>query len=111
MHPLVEIAGVKLTIAICYDVHFLAEEAADVLAAADLLVFPSAWVEEEGDTRTPMFLSIAGIGVSVALAYLFINVLRIGPMGSAYASSIAWVVAVICWRLIFCPFSSIRSMP
>ena len=34
-----------------------------------------------GDTRTPMFLSIAGIGVSVTLAYLFINVLRIGPMG------------------------------
>ena len=56
-----------------------------------------------GDTRTPMFLSIAGIGVSVTLAYLFINVLRIGPMGSAYASSIAWVLGmcamfVLLWR-------------
>jgi putative MATE family efflux protein len=56
-----------------------------------------------GDTRTPMFLSIAGVGVSVILAYLFINVLRIGPMGSAYASSIAWILGmsamlVLLWR-------------
>ena len=45
-HPLVEIAGITLTAAICFDVHFLADEAAEQLAAADLLLFPSAWVED-----------------------------------------------------------------
>lgn len=45
-HPLVELAGITLTAAICFDVHFLADEAADQLAAADLLLFPSAWVDE-----------------------------------------------------------------
>ncbi len=44
--PLVEIAGVKVTIAICYDVHFLPTDAAPELEAADVLLFPSAWVEE-----------------------------------------------------------------
>lgn len=44
--PLVEIAGVKVTIAICYDVHFLPTDAAAELEAADVLLFPSAWVEE-----------------------------------------------------------------
>ncbi len=43
--PLVEIDGLALTIAVCYDVHFLADDAARELAAADLLLFPSAWVE------------------------------------------------------------------
>jgi len=44
--PLFEIAGVTVTIAICYDVHFLPTDAAAELAAADVLLFPSAWVEE-----------------------------------------------------------------
>ena len=44
--PVVELAGRTLTIAICFDVHFLAEDAARELAAADVLLFPSAWVEE-----------------------------------------------------------------
>jgi predicted amidohydrolase len=45
-YPLFEIAGFRVTIACCYDVHFLADEATEVLDAADLLLFPSAWVEE-----------------------------------------------------------------
>ncbi len=56
-----------------------------------------------GDTRTPMFLSGASVLISVALAYYFIDVLQIGPMGSAYASSISWVLGmvamlVLLWR-------------
>ena len=56
-----------------------------------------------GDTRTPMFLSGASVVISVVLAYWFIDVLRIGPMGSAYASSISWVLGMIAmlaliWR-------------
>jgi putative MATE family efflux protein len=71
--------------------------------AATLWLLGTSAMRAAGDTRTPMFLSIAGVGVSVTLAYLFINVLRIGPMGSAYASSIAWVLGmcamfVLLWR-------------
>ncbi len=44
--PLVEIGGALVTIAICYDLHFLPVDAAPELAAADVLLFPSAWVEE-----------------------------------------------------------------
>lgn len=71
--------------------------------AATLWLIGTSAMRAAGDTRTPMFLSIAGIVVSVTLAYVFINVLRIGPMGSAYASSIAWVLGmsamlVLLWR-------------
>lgn len=45
-HPLFEIGGVKVTIACCFDIHFLADEAKDTLDEADLLLFPSSWVEE-----------------------------------------------------------------
>lgn len=57
-HPLVEIAGITVTAAICFDVHFLADEAADQLAAADLLLFPSAWVEEV-DSRPQLLGELA----------------------------------------------------
>jgi len=48
-----------------------------------------------GDTRTPMYLALASVVLAVALAYVFIDVLGVGPMGSAYASSIVWVLNVI----------------
>lgn len=44
--PVVDIAGSLVTIAICYDLHFLPTDAARELEAADVLLFPSAWVEE-----------------------------------------------------------------
>ena len=44
--PVVEIGGAKITIAICYDLHFLPSESARELEIADVLLFPSAWVEE-----------------------------------------------------------------
>ena len=37
--------GLTLTTAICFDAHFLEEDAAEALDAADLLLFPSAWVD------------------------------------------------------------------
>lgn len=44
--PLVTIGNMTVTIAVCYDLHFLLDgESADALDAADLLLFPSAWVE------------------------------------------------------------------
>ncbi len=56
-----------------------------------------------GDTRTPMLLGIGFVGLAVSLAYLFINVLGLGPMGSAYAQVITWglglaATLVLLWR-------------
>lgn len=45
--PVVELGGRRVTAAICFDVHFLEAECARELAAAELLLFASAWVEEE----------------------------------------------------------------
>lgn len=56
--PLVRVGPLTVTIAICYDGHFLPDDAADVLAEADLLVFTSAWVDEE-DSRMPLLRSLA----------------------------------------------------
>lgn len=56
--PRVVIDGRKVTLAICFDVHFLEEECADTLAWADLLLFPSAWVDDD-DTRIPMLCALA----------------------------------------------------
>ncbi|MEO8846582.1 MAG: carbon-nitrogen hydrolase family protein [Kofleriaceae bacterium] len=55
--PLVTIAGARVTIAVCYDLHFLDEVQAE-LAAADLLLFPSAWVERP-DTRAQRLAEVA----------------------------------------------------
>jgi predicted amidohydrolase len=54
----VELGGRAVTIATCYDVHFLAEDAAAELAAAELLLFPSAWVERP-DTRAAHLARVA----------------------------------------------------
>lgn len=67
-HPLVEIAGVRVTIAICYDVHFVPREGATQLAAADVLLFPSAWVEDP-DYRVERLQWLAKrFGVTIANA-------------------------------------------
>jgi predicted amidohydrolase len=56
--PIAGIAGKKVTIAICYDVHFLAEESAAELLHSDVLLFPSAWVERP-DNRPRHLSAIA----------------------------------------------------
>lgn len=55
--PLVTIGGAQVTIAVCYDLHFLDEVRAE-LEAADLLLFPSAWVERP-DTRAQRLQAVA----------------------------------------------------
>jgi 5-aminopentanamidase len=58
-YPRMQIAGLRLTLALCYDVHFVAAEARDTLAAADVLLFPSAWVEDDAtDLRADIFASL-----------------------------------------------------
>lgn len=67
-HPVVELGGLRLTFATCYDVHFLAEEGKEALERADVLVFPSAWVDDEG-TRLPLVTGLARtFGIAVANA-------------------------------------------
>jgi predicted amidohydrolase len=66
--PLIEIGGLLVSVAVCYDGHFLAGDAADVLTEADLLLFASAWVDVE-DSRMPLLSSLASsFGVTVANA-------------------------------------------
>jgi predicted amidohydrolase len=55
-YPTFALGGLTFTLAICFDVHFLAREAPDTLAAADVLLFPSAWVDRgDVDLRTALF--------------------------------------------------------
>jgi predicted amidohydrolase len=51
--------GFNIVMAICFDLHFLAKECGRELKKADLLLFSSVWVEEEGDTRTPQLQGLA----------------------------------------------------
>lgn len=57
-HPLLTWHGVKLTCAVCFDVHFLPAEAAHVLNQAEVLLFPSAWVERV-DSRPQLLGELA----------------------------------------------------
>ena len=71
--------------------------------ASTLWLIGTSAMRAAGDTRTPMFLSATGSILSVLLAYLFINVLALGPMGAAYAQTIGWLFGMIAmfvllWR-------------
>lgn len=81
--PTVDIEGTRVTIAVCFDVHFLEEDAADALDAADLLLFPSAWVEEE-DSRPSMLAALARRHrIAVANANWGAGVVRIPGQGAS----------------------------
>jgi len=69
-HPVWEIGGRRVVPAICFDVHFLAGEAASQLKLADLLVFSSAWVDSgPDDSRGPILTRLAQrFDVSIANA-------------------------------------------
>lgn len=54
-HPVFAVAGLRVAAAICFDVHFLLQEK----IAADVLLFSSAWVEDEGDQRFTLLPQIA----------------------------------------------------
>src|SRR3954470_3397817 len=68
--------------------------------AATIWLIGTSAMRAAGDTRTPMFLSAANILLSVVLAYLFIDVARIGPMGSAYAQTTTWVIGMVATFVI-----------
>lgn len=51
--------ALTFSIAVCFDVHFLEEDAAAQLDASDVLLFPSAWVDDEDDSRVPLLRGLA----------------------------------------------------
>src|SRR5439155_8675797 len=63
-------------------------------------VFQTVWfislsaVRAAGDSRTPMWLAILSVILTIPLAFVFIDVVRVGPIGAAYA--IITDSAVIC---------------
>lgn len=82
-HPVFAIGGHSLTIAICYDGHFLADEAADALDRADVLLFPSAWVDDE-DSRVPLLRRLAReFDVTIANANWSAGVVRVPGQGGS----------------------------
>jgi predicted amidohydrolase len=56
--PVFTLGGARLTLAVCYDAQFLADDAARELAEADVLLFPSAWVERH-DSRGELLGGLA----------------------------------------------------
>lgn len=56
--PVFALGGARLTLAVCYDAQFLADDGALQLAEADVLLFPSAWVERH-DSRGELLGGLA----------------------------------------------------
>jgi predicted amidohydrolase len=82
-YPRLRIGALEVTVATCYDVHFLVAEAADVLATADLLLFPSAWVDRE-DTRAGLLTDLAArFGIAIANANWAPGVVRLPGQGGS----------------------------
>jgi predicted amidohydrolase len=94
--PLVRVGDLTITIAICFDAHFLEDDAASVLEQADLLVFTSAWVDEE-DSRLPLLRALARrFGISIANANWSSGVVRVpGQGGSCILDGRGQVLAVV----------------
>ena len=67
--PVFSVEGWNVTIAICFDVHTLAEDAAAELRQSDLLLFPSAWVELRGEDLRESLLPPIAKGFDVANAH------------------------------------------
>jgi predicted amidohydrolase len=83
--PVVTIAGVRVTIAICYDLHFAADDMSAELAAAELLLFASAWVERP-DTRPARLAELARrFDVAIANANWAPGVVRVPGQGGSCA--------------------------
>ncbi len=81
--PIAVIEGLRVTIAVCFDVHFLEEDASVALDASDLLLFPSAWVEEI-DSRPAMLEGLARRHrIAIANANWGSGIVRMGGQGSS----------------------------
>lgn len=73
-HPVVDIAGVRVTIAICFDIHF------GEIPPADLVLFPSAWVDDDDSSRETL---LAKLGTNVVNANWGIGEPRVRGQGNS----------------------------
>ena len=94
--PLVTIGDIRITIAVCYDIHFLLDgEGEDALDAADLMLFPSAWVERPDNRFTHLAQLARQADVAVLNANWAPGVVRVhGQGGSCAIGRDGTVVAV-----------------
>ena len=83
--PVVAIAGVRVTIAICFDLQFAPDDMVDELAAADLLLFPSAWVERPAHRVDQLAALARRFGIYVANANWSEGVVRVPGQGGSCA--------------------------
>ncbi|CAN5924249.1 hypothetical protein BH11MYX4_BH11MYX4_20000 [soil metagenome] len=81
--PVVSVAGLRITIAICFDLHFLEEDAAAALDASDLLLFPSAWVAEDDERSTELPAIARRHEVAVANANWASGVVTVSGQGGS----------------------------
>jgi predicted amidohydrolase len=80
--PVVSIAGARVTITVCYDLQFI-DEIEPELGAADVLLFPSAWVESP-DTRREHLAEVARrFDVYIANANWAPGVVRVPGQGNS----------------------------
>jgi len=61
VYPRFVVAGRTITLAICFDIHFVDDEAGPLLDGVDVLLFPSAWVngQRRSDTRGYLLPALA----------------------------------------------------
>ncbi len=96
--PLFRVGDVLVSVAICFDGHFLEADSAEVLAQADLLAFTSAWVDEE-DSRVPLLRGLARrFGIAVANANWGPGVVRVPGQGGSCVLDAAGEVRALVKR-------------
>ncbi len=88
-HPVVQVCGMSVTIAICFDIQFARE-----LPSADVLLFPSAWVEGgEGDSRRDL---LAELGMRVVNANWGVGSPRVSGQGGSQIIDATGTLLAIC---------------
>lgn len=65
--PVVALGGLRVTACVCFDVHFVADDAPDALREADVMLFPSAWVDEPPDDARSVILPALARRFGVAI--------------------------------------------
>jgi predicted amidohydrolase len=82
-YPTAHLGGLTIACAICFDAQFLLDEEPEALEDADVLLFPSAWVEED-DSRASLLPDLARrFDVAIANANWGIGEPRIPGQGGS----------------------------
>jgi predicted amidohydrolase len=81
--PVFAVRGARVTLAVCFDAQFLADDAARELEEADVLLFASAWVERH-DSRAALLGGLARrFGVAVVNANWGVGVPSVPGQGGS----------------------------